>query len=285
MFKSFQLKSCGAGLLGYRWEAENPVAALCLLHGIGEHGGRFDRFAESLKTHGISTLSFDFRGHGGSAGKRGHTGGRKTVLRDADSLIAYARAAYGELPLVFYGHSFGGNVLLEYRLRGRLSAVPAAYIAASPWLALCRRVPAWFYRFVKALAKLRPDFALSAGINAAMLGNAQILESMRGDRLVHNKISALTAVESQDAANALMNRQIADRHGGGQKPLILMHGTADGICSIEATRAFAAAEGAHCAMIEWENYLHELHNGGPDDTGEAVQEKVAELVLGFAGKD
>jgi alpha-beta hydrolase superfamily lysophospholipase len=70
MFESFQLKSCGTGLLGYRWEAEHPAAVLCLLHGIGEHGGRFDRFAESVKAHGISVFSFDFRGHGGSADTR-----------------------------------------------------------------------------------------------------------------------------------------------------------------------------------------------------------------------
>jgi alpha-beta hydrolase superfamily lysophospholipase len=267
--------------LGYRGEAAEPVALLCLVHGVGEHGGRFDRFAEILKTHGISTFSFDLRGHGGSVGRRGLTGPRTTVIEDVDNLVAYARKAQTELPLVLYGHSLGGNIALDYRLRGRLSAVPVACIAASPWLGLCRNVPAWFYYFVKTLAKIKPDFRLSAGIAADMLGNEQILAAMRGDRLIHNHISALTASESYETAENLMHGRLADRNGGGGKPLFLMHGTADRICSIEATRAFAAAEGAHCSLTEWEGYLHELHNGGPDATGEAVIERIAEIVLSF----
>jgi alpha-beta hydrolase superfamily lysophospholipase len=281
MFRSFQLKSCGTGLLGYRWDAENPVAAVCLLHGIGEYSGRFDRLAEVLKAHGISTFSFDLRGHGGSLGRRGHTGPRETVLRDVDSLVAYARAAHATLPIVLYGHSLGGNIALDYRLRGRLSAIPTAYIVASPWLKLCRHVPKWFYLSVKALAKLKPDFSLSAGVHAEMLGNAQIIEAMKNDRLVHNRISALTAMEGYETADKLMNCQISDRCGGGAKPLVLMHGTADRLCSIDATRDFAAAEGPHCTLIEWEGYLHELHNGGPNATGEAVMERIAEIVLSF----
>jgi alpha-beta hydrolase superfamily lysophospholipase len=223
----------------------------------------------------------DLRGHGGSAGRRGHTGPRETVLRDTDSLIAYARERYEGLPIVLYGHSLGGNIVLDYRLRGALSAVPAAYLVASPWLRLCRNVPTWFYYFVKTVAKYKPDFRLSAGISASLLGNPQILEAMRNDRLIHNHISARTALDGYEAAERLMKRREKDLYGGGRKPLVLMHGTADRICSIEATREFAAAEGGHCALIEWEGYLHELHNGGPEDTGEVVLERMAEIILGF----
>jgi alpha-beta hydrolase superfamily lysophospholipase len=282
VFKSFQLKSCGTGLLGYSWEAANARAVVCLLHGAGEHGGRFDRLAEGFKKHGISTLSMDLRGHGGTAGRRGHTGPRETVLRDTDSLIAYAREKYKGLPVVLYGHSLGGNIALEYRLRGALSAVPAAYIVASPWLRLYRKAPTWFYYFVKAVARCKPDFRLSAGISASMLGNPQIMAAMRNDRLIHNHISARTALDGYETADKLMKRQMKDCYGGGKKPLILMHGTADRICSIEATREFAAAEGEHCALIEWEGYLHELHNGGPKTTGEAVIEGAAALIVSFA---
>jgi alpha-beta hydrolase superfamily lysophospholipase len=280
VFESFSLKSCGKGLLGYRWEAANPAAVVCLLHGVGEHGGCFDGFAEILKGRGISTFAFDLRGHGGSAGPRGHTGTRETTLRDTDSLIACARAAHATLPIVLYGHSLGGNIALDYRLRGRLSALPAACIAASPWLGLCRRVPTWFYHLVRAVARCKPDFRLRAGISASMIGNPRVAEAVQRDRLMHGCISALTALEGYETADALMRRRIPDCRGGGMMPLFLMHGTADRICSIEATRAFAAAEGAHCTLIEWEGYAHELHNGGPgDDTGEAVSERVAEIVL------
>ncbi|MDR2771708.1 MAG: lysophospholipase [Clostridiales Family XIII bacterium] len=278
MFESFQLKSGKTGLLGYRWEAANPMAVVCLLHGVGEYAGLFDDFAEGLKTYEISTFSFDLRGHGGSVGRRGHTGPRKTVLQDVDSLIAYAHAAHTALPIMLYGHSLGGNIALHYRLRGRLSALPAAYIAASPWLVLCHKIPPWLYLLVKAAARVKPDLSLAAGMGADLVENAQILEAMRGDKLIHDRISALTALESYDTGNDLLNRRIADHYGGNERPLFLMHGTADRICSIEAARAFAAAEGERCTLIEWEGYPHELHLG---DTGRPVMERTAGIVAGF----
>jgi alpha-beta hydrolase superfamily lysophospholipase len=282
VFESFRLESCGTGLLGYRLEAANPVAVLCLLHGVGEYGGLFADFAECLKAHGISTFSFDLRGHGGSAGRRGHTGDRHTVLRDTDSLLAYARAARAALPIVLYGHSLGGNIALHYRLCGRLSALPAAYIAASPWLALCRPIPRWAYALVKLAARYKPDLTIGAGIGAELVGNARILEAMRSDRLIHDRISAQTALEGYETADALLKGRIADRCGGGEKPLFLMHGTADRICSIEAARAFAAAQGARCTLIEWEGYAHELHMG---EEGRAVAERTARIITGLAVKD
>jgi alpha-beta hydrolase superfamily lysophospholipase len=234
---------------------------------------------------GISTFAFDLRGHGGSVGRRGHIGPRETVLSDVDNLIAYARNAHSGLPIVLYGFSMGGNIALDYRLMGHLSAVPAAYLVASPWLELCRHVPKFVYRLVKLVAKVKPTFALRAGLSAGLTGNPEIFEILREDRLIHDKISVLTALENFKAADDLMNGRIADHGGGREKPLFLMHGTADKICSVEATRLYAAAEranGARTDFTEWEGYAHELHNSGPGGTGEAVITKMAEIILSFA---
>jgi alpha-beta hydrolase superfamily lysophospholipase len=282
MFDSFQLKSRGAGLLGYRWEAEKPAAVVCLLHGLGEHGGRFDKAAEAFKTRGISTFSFDLRGHGGSIGRRGHIGPRKRVLEDVDNLIAYARKAHPSLPIVFFGFSMGGNIALDYRLRGRLSNLPAAYLVIAPWLELRRYIPEFLYGLARLVAKVKPDFVLRAGPIADALGNPQIHELMREDRLVHDRISVLTVLESHDAAEALLGGRIADLHGGGKKPLFLMHGTEDRVCSIDATRAFASTEGENCVFTEWEGYAHEIHNSGPD-AGKSAVDRMADIILGFAG--
>jgi alpha-beta hydrolase superfamily lysophospholipase len=282
MFDSFQLKSRGAGLLGYRWEAENPVAVVCLLHGLGEHGGRFDKTAETFKMHGISTFSFELRGHGGSIGRRGHIGPRRRVLEDVDNLVAYALKAHHSLTILFFGFSMGGYIAVEYRLRGRLSQLPAAYLVVAPWLELRRYIPEFLDGLARLIAKVKPDFALRAGLTAAALGNPQIHEVMREDKLVHDQISVLTVLESHDTAEALLGGLIADLHGGGKKPLFLMHGTEDRICSIEATRTLAAIEGANCTLTEWEGYAHEIHNSGPD-AGNSAIEKMADIILRFAG--
>jgi alpha-beta hydrolase superfamily lysophospholipase len=264
--------------LGYRWEAEKPVAVVCLLHGLGEHGGRFDKVAETFKTYGISTFSFDLRGHGGSIGRRGHIGPRRRVLEDVDNLVAYAHKAHPSLPIVFFGFSLGGNIALEYRLRGRLSRLPAAYLVVAPWLELRRYIPEFLYGLARLIAKVKPDFGLRAGPMADALGNPQIREIMREDKLVHDQISVLTVTESHDTGKALLSGLIADLHEGGKTPLFLMHGTEDRVCSIESTRALAAIEDANCVLTEWEGYAHEVHNSGPD-AGKTAVEKMADIIL------
>jgi alpha-beta hydrolase superfamily lysophospholipase len=281
MFETFQLKSHGAGLMGYSWTAKAPEAAVCLIHGIGEHAGRYSRVAEFFAERGISTVAMDLRGHGCSVGVRGHIGPRNTVLRDVDNLILSARKRCGEIPVVVYGHSMGGNIALDYRLCGALSALPAAWIVSSPWLKLCKKTPAPLYHSVKFLSLFKPDFQLRSNVGPEFRGNREILGKIPHETLSHGSISARTALESVKVAEDLLAGRIPDRFGGGEKPLFLMHGTADRICSIEGARTLAALEGERCTLIEWEGYFHELHHGNDTKTGEEVIEKIAEIILRF----
>ena len=110
MYENFILQQFENGKLeGYSWNVDDPEKVICIVHGIGEYGGRFDRVAEAFREKNMAVLAFDLRGHGKSLGKRGHCAPRKDVLSDVSTLIEYAQAIYPEKKLILYGHSMGGN--------------------------------------------------------------------------------------------------------------------------------------------------------------------------------
>jgi len=268
MYETFQLKSCGAGLMGYHWEAKAAVAVLCIIHGLGEHGGRYDQLAKEFVKCNISVLTMDLRGHGYSIGKRGHLGDRKTVLRDVDSLVALATRKYAHLPTVIYGHSLGGNLVMDYRLRGSLAAMPVLYIAASPWLTLVQKFPLVTQLLFRITGFLRPKYIFDANVNI-----------LNNDKLTHDYISARTLVENANAARQLLDPAVYDINKQ-RKPLIIMQGTEDKICSVEGPKRVSEMAGAACRLIEWKGYGHELHSTNGQSDGMAYIHKLVEIVRG-----
>lgn len=98
-----------AGRVYYRhWRAERPRAQVVFLHGHGEHGGHYHRFAAALDERSISVWGMDLVGHGLSEGDRGVVTSVDDLARDAECLATLARDAAPGLPLVLAGHSLGG---------------------------------------------------------------------------------------------------------------------------------------------------------------------------------
>lgn len=259
-------------IAGYRWNCADPSHVVCLIHGIGEYAGRYDRMADKMARAGIAMVSMDLRGHGKSFGKRGHCAPREKVFEDIDALLLYAKESYPEIPLVLYGHSMGGNIALHYRKQGKQNSLPAAYVISAPWVELVRKIPALLYLAARVLAKAAPSFAISSGVSSSDLGNPREVGNYGKDPLVHGKISALCAAEGFDIGNALASGSLKDNGGAKDAPMLLMHGTEDKICSISGSEKIAAAE--TCQFIKWPGLFHEIHNGGPESSGDEVIEKV-----------
>lgn len=260
-YKNFTFESQGDCITGYKWETANPVAVAYLIHGIGEHAGRYELVGNMFNKAGINLISMDLRGHGRSPGKRGHICSRSIVRTDIDNLITFVKNKYDGLPLIHYGHSLGGNISLDYRLRGKYSAYPEGYLITSPWVKLVRPIPGALYTFVKVASKIMPQATIGQSIENHMLGNLELIQNEKDIDLRHQKISLLTAVEGFEIAKGLIDDTIKDEYGGGEKPLLLMHGSNDPICSVEGSRAIARNYGDICEYVEWKDYLHELHNG------------------------
>lgn len=259
-------------IAGYCWNCENPGYVVCLIHGIGEYAGRYDRMADKMVRAGIAMVSMDLRGHGKSFGKRGHCAPREKVFDDIDALLLYAKERYPHIPLILYGHSMGGNIVLHYRKQGKRNSFPAAYVVSAPWVELVRKIPAPLYFAARVLAKAAPSFVISSGVSSSDLGNPREVGNYEKDPLVHGKISALCAAEGFDIGNALASGNLEDNGGAKEAPMLLMHGTEDKICSISGSEKIAAAE--ICQFIKWPGLFHEIHNGGPQSSGDEVIEKV-----------
>ena len=111
-----------------------PVAIALIVHGLGEHGGRYGTVAEALTAAGIETHAYDHRGHGGSGGRRGHVEQWSQLHDDLAERIQRLRADQPDLPFVLYGHSLGGMIASGYVLSDEPRPQPDLLVLSSPAL-------------------------------------------------------------------------------------------------------------------------------------------------------
>lgn len=285
MYENFAFKKRDGAVVGYHYLNENASHVMCLIHGVGEHAGRYRRMAERLSQMGIAVVSMDLRGHGISKGVRGDTAPRKEILKDIDALIQYAQEFYPGLPLTLYGHSMGGNLCLDYRSRGNGNGIPDKYIVSAPWIRLVRAVPAPLYALVKGASRITPRLTVAQDFPEEDLGNLEFVRPYRDDPLVGNRISLRCAAECFDIGRAVEVGSLENNHGADGKPFLLMHGDEDRICAVEGSRRLAErmADDPAFTYIEWKGYCHEIHNGGRTETGDKVIETIGRFILDGKG--
>jgi len=245
----------GQQLFGRVWQPETqPKGVVNLVHGLGEHCGRYEHLAGAMVEAGFALVSFDLRGHGRSGGPRGHFPSHEVVFEDIDGLLRESARRYTGVPSFLYGHSLGGNLVLNYALRRQPGL--AGVIATSPWLRLAFKPPALKVALGRLMDKLFPRLTLPNGLNPADLSHdPAVVSAYVNDPLVHDRLSARLGVE------ALENGLWALDHAAEfSLPLLLLHGGADRMTSAEASREFASRAGSRCTLKIWEGMYHELHN-------------------------
>ncbi|HIU24954.1 MAG TPA: alpha/beta fold hydrolase [Candidatus Copromorpha excrementigallinarum] len=287
MYEEFLLKENREGKIwGYLWDLENPERVVCIIHGIGEYGGRFDRVAGRFREEGSAVVSMDLRGHGKSLGKKGCCAPRKKVLSDIDSLISWAADRYEGKKIVLYGHSMGGNIALDYRKRGSLCHIPSAYLISAPWIELVRPVPGRLYKAVKLFSKIAPDFTVGSSVKEEYLGNPGSVKPYSENPMIHNRISLLCALEGFETGMKLEKGLLEGSHRSDSIPVMIMHGGSDRICSPQASRRTAETmrkNGENVEYIELPGIYHEIHNGGGESCGDEVIEAMINWIRGAAG--
>lgn len=281
MFNEFYLKEIKGenqgSLIGYHWAINGAKQVAVIIHGIGEYAGRYDRVAKNFNKKNIAVLSMDLRGHGKSFGKRGHGAPRKEILKDIDDLIIYALDKYPNLPIILYGHSMGGNMVLDYRARGLLADRPSAFLVTAPWIRLIKPLSKPLAMASLILSKLAPSTTFDSKIDSSVLGNPQSVGEYRKDPLVHGKISAETAQDGFTAGKMLEEGKLSAVNRN--KAMLILHGKEDKICSIEGVRSFMTTEDLdYSKFIELEGIYHEVHNGGMDSDGAEVILKMADFI-------
>ena len=237
------------------WEPEASLrAVVCLVHGLGEHTGRYAHVAAALNAAGYAVLGFDLRGHGKSEGLRGHTPSYDALMDDIGRLLDEVAQRYPGKPRFLYGHSLGGNLVLNYTLKRKPQL--AGVVATSPLIRTTNPAPAVKITLGKLMYKLRPGMTMANGIPLDSLAHdPEVGRTYANDPLVHNKISARLALDMLQAG------EWALAHAAEfPAPLLLVHGSADEITSAAATQEFAGKVRGDCTLKLWEGFYHETHN-------------------------
>ena len=246
-----ELRATDGTLLRARaWEpAEPPKSMLGIVHGLGEHAGRYAAIVESFTRAGSVVVAYDQRGHGRTGGPLPSFA---TLLDDIDLLVSEMQRR-GDLPKFLFGQSLGGSLVLNYALRRRprLTAV----IALSPLLTPTVPPPAWRLGLARFLSLVWPSCSLYSGVNPDDLSHdPYVARQYRQDPLVHSRVSAILGTSMLTAGQWAIDH--ADQL---PLPALLMHGTGDRLTSAESSRTFASRAGSRCTLQIWEGLFHELH--------------------------
>lgn len=224
-----------------------------LLHGLGEHIGRYAHLGGFLAERGFSLRTFDLRGHGKSEGKRGDTPSYEAYLKDIDKFLLSIPDLFS-LPHFLYGHSLGAILAISYvssrnpSLTGVICTGVALHNALENQnikLAL-----------VKTLGRLFPHLLIPSGLDPnALSRDPEIVSRYINDPLVHDRASLGFGVELiTEIASVWEN---AKRFPG---PLLLMHGEKDQVAYPSSSSEFARLMEKNCTLKIWKEMYHEIHN-------------------------
>ncbi len=243
----------GAGGAGGTGGGGRRRATVLLLHGFGDHSGRYPEVAAWLADRGLAVYALDQRGHGRSPGKRGHISRFAQFLSDVAALRRLAAAEDGG-PQLLLGHSFGGFVVLRYLETGPEGLAGA--IVSSPHLAAAMRAPVWKRGLARALGELLPALPVATGLDLAHLStDPAVGQAVRSDPLFHRVMTprAHREVTAAQAATLAEGERI-------RVPVLFLLAGDDRIASRPVAERFARGLAGDVTVRVYDGFYHELFN-------------------------
>lgn len=253
----------GAGGFSIHWQAwlpkETPKACVVIAHGLGEHGGRYERVGKFLVKRGYAAYAIDHRGHGKSDGRRALVDSFDRAVADMDQLVDIVRADWPDLRHFLLGHSMGGALSLSYslshqkKLDGLLLSGPAVALDGASGATLM---------ISKILSALLPSLGLF-GVNPSLVSrDPSEAEAYDADPLnFHGKVPARTLGEIIKFVGELPSRLKEIK-----LPLLIMHGTDDKLAGIAGSEmVIQGVKSKDKTFKRYEGLYHEIFNEFPDD--------------------
>ncbi|MDY6845822.1 MAG: alpha/beta hydrolase [Chloroflexota bacterium] len=232
-----------------------------LLHDLGEHSAYFSHVAECFCENGYHFLALDLRGHGLSDGRRGHTPSYTHLMNDIAYFIRCSneKLKLTQLPIILYGHGFGGNLVLNYILRRQPHI--AGVIATSPMLAPPFKVSKLKTAALKIIANIFPRHKFRNRMKSEYLSrDIALAQAYSDDVFNHNYVTARLGLEI-----FRRGKYAIDNAHQWNLPLLLLHGTEDRICAPSASQIFAKKAGSFVDLVLLESFYHEIHNDLQND--------------------
>lgn len=230
-----------------------PRAAVVLVHGLGEHVGRYDALATRLVAAGHAVHGYDQRGHGYAQGPRAQVRRFDDLIADLATFVASVRAWHPDVPLVLFGHSMGGVVAA--RAVQTEAVHPDLLALSSPAFRDGTDVPGWLRRVLAALAGPFPALPTVRIDPAALSRDAAEVDAYRLDPAVfHGPVKARLAVE-MGRHGALVLADAARL----AVPVLLLHGKEDRLARPGASAELhRALEGRDATLVLYDEGPHEL---------------------------
>jgi alpha-beta hydrolase superfamily lysophospholipase len=206
-----------------------------IVHGLAEHGGRYERTAGLMADAGLAVEAVDLRGAGGSAGRRAHVERFSDYLDDVEWRLAVVREAAAGRPVTLLGHSLGGLVCLDYVTSGR--PLPDLLILSSP--AVASTIPPWKQALARTFDSVAPTARVPNGVSGDQLSSDPAVGvAYFADPLVETSSTFRLGADSfraQDRVRATSGRLSI--------PTFVTHGGADPIVPVASSEYLAALPG------------------------------------------
>ncbi len=256
------------------WGGGSSDTAMFIHHGLGEHIGRYQTFADNLPE--LNIWGYDARGHGETDGARGHNDGLEGMAADLEFMIPVLLEQSRAKKIVLFGHSMGAATVGHYMTtRSPHQAIVAVGMSAPPLALELNTAARIKIRLGRYLSKLAPATTLGSELDHDGVSSvaAEVQRYLR-DPLVHDRISLALATSIVDNAP-----KIVDNADKLTLPLLLVHGTEDPIAVIRGTRALAAAIPS-ATFKEFVGSRHEIHHDQPEHV-QALFETIQGFVAPF----
>lgn len=251
------LTGVGGVSLRYWVQAAQAARGTCVLvHGVGEHSGRYRHVAQALNQRcRLTVAALDYRGHGRSGGQRGHCGTFEELLSDVDLMITQVRKDQPAEKLFLLGHSLGGLIALTYALRNRSKI--SAVIASSPALELYAPPPVLKRFLARALGGIFPSMSVKNGVDPAILSHdPATVKEYRTDPLVHPYVtfgSYLSTLRAMGWARSHAQEMSI--------PCLILQAGDDRLVSRPASETFARQVTSVGSTYQvYERFYHEIFN-------------------------
>jgi alpha-beta hydrolase superfamily lysophospholipase len=243
-------------LFWQRFTPPRAKATVFVLHGAGDHGGRYPALTTALVRAGFQVALLDLRGHGQSDGRRWYIDAFTDYLHDVDAFIAkLSQDGMAGETLFAVGHSQGGLVLSLWALRH--ARLLSGLVLSSPWFRLARPPPAAKVLAARLVGRVVPWLPVSSGLDSSQLTSDPELQRWTDRDPLYGRKATPRWFEEAGRAQAEALR----RAGELAAPLLVLAGGADPIADASAERVFCdAAASTDKKFVMYDGFRHELFN-------------------------
>lgn len=243
------------------WTSEraSDKATVVLVHGLGEHAGRYAHVARRLTEAGCAVYALDHRGHGKSAGKRAYVDRFANAVADIDQLVAMARKDRPSQPMIMLGHSMGGALALSHAIKHQQKL--DALILSGPAVSL-DGASSLMRSVAKFLSLLAPGLGIFAVDPALVSRDPDEVRRYAEDPLVmHDKVPARTVAEIVKFVEVLPALLPVLK-----LPLLIQHGSEDQLAGVSGSQAvIEQCSSADKTLKVYEGLYHEIYNELSED--------------------